>query len=446
MRNVVRVIEAMRTYAPDSISGGHVKRLAPPKGTELVDGPRWGAWVINLMLLTLIMVPVIHSGGLEWGDFPFLVASVCMALYAAGSRWALRQDMATDCIYAFCCLCVVHVVFVITGHVSLSDYVRGLIPFVFLSYLAMFRRLIHGRAVQTCYWGITMCGVLYATQALYSVPEMLSGSISRTTAVNLNSVIPIPLIAELFAAAYLFEHRRLRVLKRLTCGGIVALCFVSSVLSGTKSLVLGCTVPLAYPLLLRPQRLISWFVKMGLALTSVCVVLTSVIPFDVLLRAARISIDESGTVSTLDEASISRRSDENKAALELFLSAPVLGNGLGFKFDTSAYYRSSPNDEERVGYVHNGPLYLLMDFGLAGLMYLVAPMSTVAYSTQYLKKHRSPPLMGVTMAIIGCLIYLNFFAMVRLIQFNVVLTFLIAMAGVLRTPLHPGARQVSQTA
>ncbi|BDC50452.1 hypothetical protein F183_A27680 [Bryobacterales bacterium F-183] len=139
-----------------------------------------------------------------------------------------------------------------------------------------------------------------------------------------------------------------------------------------------------------------------------------------MFKGARIGYTQAGSIDT--------RMQENEVALQLIQRSPLIGNGLGFRFDTSGLYYQ----KTRVGYVHNSYLYLLMDFGLFGLLYIAMPFVALYKLTPSSLGDYRHHAIGLILALAGLMIFSAGFAMARLIQFNVILGVLLALLEVLK--------------
>jgi O-antigen ligase len=115
---------------------------------------------------------------------------------------------------------------------------------------------------------------------------------------------------------------------------------------------------------------------------------------------------------------VSTRIDEYRVAWKMFLDHPAIGNGLGAKHAMSFVRSLGDVLHQNVAYVHNWPLYTLMAAGLVGFVaYAFLLIRPVAY------RYATPRLAGSTgvalrSGLSTLAIYALFFAVVRLITFN----------------------------
>ncbi|WGK93153.1 O-antigen ligase family protein [Pseudomonas migulae] len=124
---------------------------------------------------------------------------------------------------------------------------------------------------------------------------------------------------------------------------------------------------------------------------------------------------------TTKDFNISARMDEYKIAWEMFVPRPIMGNGLGVKHEMRWETTDNVSETKQVAYVHNWPFYMLMVGGLSGLLvYSALLFGPVIFK---LSSIRSEPIHWtlIRMAILTMAIYGAFFAVFRLITFNLLL-------------------------
>ncbi|MCP1518248.1 hypothetical protein J2Y74_002558 [Pseudomonas migulae] len=124
---------------------------------------------------------------------------------------------------------------------------------------------------------------------------------------------------------------------------------------------------------------------------------------------------------TTKDFNISARMNEYKIAWEMFVPRPIIGNGLGVKHEMRWETADNVSETKQVAYVHNWPFYMLMVGGLSGLLvYSALLFGPVIFK---LSSIRSEPIHWtlIRMAILTMAIYGAFFAVFRLITFNLLL-------------------------
>jgi O-antigen ligase len=369
------------------------------------------------LLLTLLAMVVLPQTKLEIESVPFLVCAAIAVAFAAASRIRQVHSKAGLVIIAFLATLFFHVGFVFTDTVTVAEYVRGLIPFLFLGFFFVTIRLANLQNFHRLYFGLIAVGLIYALENVILLPKVLSGEIWRSTYVNSNHNIPLPLVGFHFCVA-LALSRRLRFGMRTGLMFLAALMLLSSFLTGTRSLIISSLFPLIILPFTEASSLKKW-ARYGVALALLATIFLFV-PIEPILRGARIGGTQEGSIDT--------RMQENTVALSLITDSPLIGNGLGFRFATTGLYYQAT----KVGYVHNSLLYLLMDFGIFGLLYFAAPVCAVLS----LRLVRSGPhrehATGIVMALLALSMDSLGFAMVRLMHFNLVFAVLIGMLEVLK--------------
>ncbi len=369
------------------------------------------------LILTLFSLVVLPQTKLEVESIPFLVLAGLACVFAANTRIRQMSSKAGLCIVAFFTLCLIHVVFIFAEVMTTAEYVRGLIPFLFLGFFFITTRLTSSKNFKHLYYAMIAAGLVFAMENVVLLPRVLSGEIWRSTYVNTNHGIPLPLIGFHFCIA-LALSKGTRVQAKIILLAAASLMLLSSFLTGTRSLIIASLLPLfLLPLVEAPS--FKKLARYGVVIALLGIMFLFV-PIELLLRSARIGYSQIGSIDT--------RIQENNIALDLIAKSPIIGNGLGFRFDTNGLYYAV----NRVGYVHNSLLYLIMDFGIFGLLYLGAPL----YAVRSLKQVREGPhrdySLGLVLALLGLALDSLGFAIVRLIHFNVVFAIIIGMLEVLK--------------
>lgn len=133
-----------------------------------------------------------------------------------------------------------------------------------------------------------------------------------------------------------------------------------------------------------------------------------------------LSADAAGLVTAKD-ANITARLDEYRIAWELFLASPLLGQGLGARH--AIHYAAGLGEviEVQVGYVHNWVMYMLMTGGVVGLFAYLAVLAGPALAALRGSAQTGSDLDFVLATVATLGLYGLFFAVFRLIPFNLVL-------------------------
>lgn len=369
------------------------------------------------LVLTLFSLLILPLNRFEEASIPFVVLGSLTVGFALFANTPDKPSLTGRCIYAFYLVCILHVGWILAGIVTTEEYLRGLVPFAFLSFFFFTTRLATLRNFHSLYVGIIAVGLAFATQNVVLLPKVISGEVWRSTFANPNHSIPLPVIG-FHLCIGLALRRNIKAWHRAGWMLCAAYMLLSSLLTGTRSLIIASLVPVV----LLPFFQGLSFRQMFRYCSAIAVlgVLAFVLPKEALFKGARIGYTQAGSIDT--------RMQENEVAIDHIERSPVIGNGLGFRFDTSGLYYQ----KTRVGYVHNSYLYVLMDFGLFGFLYLAAPLFAVwRASPETLGTFRYHAI-GLILAIGGLMIFSLGFAMARLIQFNLILGVLMAMIEVLK--------------
>lgn len=121
------------------------------------------------------------------------------------------------------------------------------------------------------------------------------------------------------------------------------------------------------------------------------------------------------------DANIASRVEEYRIAWDRFRASPLFGHGLGIQHNIRFDAGNGEWLDTRVGYVHNWIMYVLMTGGLLGLM----AYAGVLFGPAVLAWRRYPAESGLRELVLASIavmaIYGLFFAVFRLIPFNLVL-------------------------
>jgi hypothetical protein len=372
---------------------------------------------MTALILTLFSLILLPLNSFEAASIPFVVLGSISAGFALFSNVHPCTTKTARCILAFLFVCIVHVGWVVAGSVSTEEYLRGLAPFAFLAFYFVAARLITPKNFRTLYSSLIALGLAFATQNVVLLPKVISGEVWRSTFVNPNHSIPLPVVG-FHLCVSLALRKQANSWHRIALMLCAAYMLLSSLLTGTRSLIVASLLPLFLLPLFQGVSFRQLF-RYCSAL-AVLGVIALVLPKETLFKGARIGYTQAGSIDT--------RMQENEVALDHIERSPLIGNGLGFRFDTSGLYYQ----KTRVGYVHNSYLYILMDFGLFGLLYIAAPFFAIwRLNPATLGPYRQHAV-GLILAVCGLMLFSLGFAMARLIQFNLLLGVLLAMAEALK--------------
>lgn len=348
-------------------------------------------------------------------------------------------------------LAIVNLLVAISHGVGLADWLRRLIPFLFIGLfipvalaieqhperlgwlgasIGVLIALLAGHVVvyylanglQHPYWLIVGDGIpTRIPEALVSLYPGAKGPILDRVTVHIQSatdaLLPVGIVAGLIVAA-LARDRRAAIL-----GYAIAILSLTAVLmTYTRSMLLSTVIVLAIFVAQTAvsRRGLSKVVGLvlGLVLFGAGVVASLNIESMWGYRMERLAeaVMADGTTS-----SVTTRLEEYRIAWDHFSQHPLLGNGLGAKH---AIQFKGPEGlvQQHVAYIHNWPLYFLMASGAAGFLaytwVLLAPafMRRPQAGSRELLAHTVLRAAILTMAIYGLI-----FAVFRLVTFNLLL-------------------------
>lgn len=132
------------------------------------------------------------------------------------------------------------------------------------------------------------------------------------------------------------------------------------------------------------------------------------------------TIQHTESKSTNDE-NVNVRVREYQIAYELFLKHPIFGAGIGVKHNIDFKTSTGISSPTSVGYIHNWILYWLMCGGLIGLVGYTSILLYPIYFIQRLGSAYSQEKFIISSAVLTITTYSCFFAVFRLLTFNLIL-------------------------
>ena len=119
-------------------------------------------------------------------------------------------------------------------------------------------------------------------------------------------------------------------------------------------------------------------------------------------------------------SSVTTRVEEYRIAWERFMQSPVLGNGLGGKHAIQ-FHAPGGWVQQHVAYIHNWPFYFLMTTGVAGFLAYAWVLLAPVFVRPRAGSRWHLALTVLRAAILTMALYGLFFAVFRLITFNLLL-------------------------
>jgi O-antigen ligase len=300
--------------------------------------------------------------------------------------------------------------------VTTTEWLRGAIPFVFLGVFLMLPGLKaadRGPLINTLHLACLAWAVKsFLVMTTYWKP-LYAGAARRLTMLDFDLILPYGLIG--FILTLLnpdprFARWRVWLLAPFT---------VLVVGSGYRSMSALCVAAFLFYLL----RERSWRRRFAAAgMVVACAWLTTT-----MLRGGVLpqNLKTTGAQNRAD----SERSVELRHAWQSFRQSVVVGNGLGYGIPAQAVELRM--NREKVGYVHNVWVYMLMDLGVLGLIAYASFVALPLWRAWRRRRRFGPSARACLIAAGVVLVMLMAFTTVeatfRLIQFNLILATLAAV-------------------
>jgi hypothetical protein len=339
----------------------------------------------------------------------------------------------------FYMLALLSVVTALHQGTSFGTWLRGLIPFLFLTSFIAYRGLgtlddlqdaVDAIQLGACVWAVRIVAI--SGTALIQV---LTGQLGRLTYVCMDTLVPFSLIGYLLAISNPSPRfARYRGLMLVGFGLLVVAC-------AYRSHILLCMAATTLTLY-RSHPVVLFRVMLGLGGAVLVAGWFATETVTVLWDNVWARFEDA-----IYSEDMGTRGWEIQYAWSQFLASPVWGNGLGHPIPVDVVHDFSfaedvGTESDSVGYIHNVWLYMLMDLGVSGFLayvgfFLPAIVANLRSLRQRDRYHDLKYCALLTVAVM--LIYTSCQAAFRLIQFNVVLGLLLAVLSHPR--VVPGARR-----
>lgn len=312
----------------------------------------------------------------------------------------------------------------LANNVSFSAWLRGLIPFLFLSVyfaIAPIRTEKDARFVlNTLHLAAVVWLVKIMVIVFFHIDQIFSG-IGRLTYLTMDLTLPYTLVGLVLS---LFNPEPRAVKWR----GILTIAFLLIILgTGYRSQILLALAILFVYLYKQslPKRIILVLV---LSLTGALLLLImGETPFwqELILRFQNISLE--GELS---------RTVEIEYALQQFAHSPILGNGLGYPIPVVIIFAGDWEnvvqllDVTTVGFIHNLWAYLLMDLGIVGFcayLWFVGGALWKGWRDRKGGTCLAQVKFNAAISLIAILLFFTVEASFRLIQSNIITAVLVAL-------------------
>ncbi|MBT9498180.1 MAG: O-antigen ligase family protein [Zoogloea sp.] len=399
--------------------------------------------------------------GAQEALFALLVAVVVLksiAEVAISTGWKTLLRQYGKPLGIACALAIVNLAVAISHGVGLADWLRGLVPFLFIGLFIPVAQAIEHHPERLRWLGLSIGALIallaghvviyYLANGLHHpywvieidgipqrIPEALASLhadargpfLDRVTISIQNStdvLLPVGTVAGLIVAAFASDRRA-----AIFGYAVSILSLTAVIMTYTRSMLLSAMLVLAifmvYAALSRRGFTKVVGLVLGLALVGTGVIAALNIEskwwsrMSLLTEAVKTDGAASSVITRTDGASsVTTRLEEYGIAWNRFIEHPLLGNGLGAKH---AIQFEGPQGlvMQHVAYIHNWPLYFLMATGVTGFLIYAWALLAPAFIRPQVTSHTT--LMVLRGVILTMAIYGLFFAVFRLITFNLLL-------------------------
>ena len=342
----------------------------------------------------------------------------------------LRIDIAFKYILSFVVMCGISATWSFSRGIPITDIIRGLLPFVWFIYILIMFHSLKGLEFDHVLMVISIVALIYAIRiVVYYMIYVAGHKFERVTFFLVQSTSIMPMIGTLIFLYYCIRKSKFSI-PAFIC---MLICYTSVIITETKSMQLSLLIGFIIYLTMyfrsirgEDPELKKAYITNGLKAITLIIICTVVI-FMITNAGTRwantVSIDQK--INVIDTGSISVRIIELQTAFKNWLSSPVLGQGIGFRWQADGLDYGGP-----VIYMHNILAFVLMNFGIIGILYIV--LAVVGIFTMIIKTFKrkvinTKPILVLFSIVIMAFLYANFFAVYRNIDYVIALSALIAM-------------------
>lgn len=414
-------------------------------------------WVGLLALFPLVVSiqPTPPSIGLQEAMFAFLTAIVVMKSLADGVvsiGWIGMGRRYGKPIVVASVLITANLIVAISHGVELVDWMCGLVPFLFIVIAIPIAQAIEDRPERLTWLGVSI-GVTIILLAAYVLAYFMVHGLHQPYWVTLQDGV-VKRITGDWAALHggaggpYFDRITVYVQSAtdaLLPVGVVAGLIVAASANSTRAVILGYVVSVlsllailatyTRSMLMSAMLIVGFFVFqqlrdgyrvarlvyqiMGLVLIGTVFVLSLGIES---MWGARFEHIGQAVEQPAAVASVTTRLQEYQIAWDRFVEYPLFGNGLGAKH-VIGFEENTPGHfvERRVAYIHNWPLYFLMAGGLIGFAFYAWMLLSPIWVDKRITANETLAVKIITASILTMAVYGLFFAVFRLITFNLLL-------------------------
>jgi len=348
--------------------------------------------------------------------------------------------------------------------IPISDWIRGIVPFLFIYFTIIFFLVLKSDRVFKYFFvmSIAVTALLFSFRVIetyvsnslwepssyifeygkwvhipleklanydagsvYNFPIRVTILLQQSTDV----LVPIGVVWGVIGAVLLSKKKQ-----RIFFGLLAVTSLIAIILTYTRSMLLSAGIVvffsglfflyLGWPFIKR--YLIMLCILGVLAIVSIKITGLEEVYKNRFNQLTNVTVNNDNV--TVKDDNLTARLEEYKIAWDMFLEAPILGKGLGIKHEMNFSAGFGEILKQKVAYVHNWVFYFLMVSGVAGFVYY----SIILGGPALIALFSSDASVFFRMTILGTVgfmaIYGLFFAVFRLIPFNLLLATILAYA------------------
>lgn len=290
----------------------------------------------------------------------------------------------------------------------LASSVRQLVPFLVVLSALWFAKIQHKYVVA----GALLAGIVLSLRALhaeFSLP-------GRITWHSLDFIMPNAMILVVGTFAYVVGHKHnlRRSVLVMSCG----LLGMTAILSGASRGMMLATL----------AGLVAISLATAKTTRALAILIVSLVGIATLASLSSNAIVAERLTPSAVREGVGVRTSESSAALSAWSQRPLIGHGMGKKFDNPvARGDVTGTVGSRVSYVHNAASYLLIQVGIVGALLYAAFISTVAIKIYRLSKTDWVVQAGFG-ALVALVVLATSSAVFRSIHFNLFLGMIVGIS------------------
>lgn len=308
----------------------------------------------------------------------------------------------------------------------ISDVIRAAIPFIFILLSIPFFLVcvkLRGFDVYILKVVIFVCTVFSLYNVYLFVGIFLKGvaSLKRITLLDPITTAPWPLFGAVVLTSILINNRNQKY--KFSYIVILIINILGFGVTLTRSMILVYIGSLLIIVLLKLllERKITFLIKSILTLITFVFTFTLSIRFVPFINALYQAAFLRFTKLNSGDINVSERVYENDSAMEVLISNPLIGGGLGLRFSQSGI-------GEYVNYIHNGFFYALANIGLIGTFLIIIIITNIIIRLLFSKDSF---FMHFGYGLIALSMYSLFFATFKLIHHNFLIAICFCMFALL---------------